>query len=150
MPQRIAIAALVIGAVGLASITGSVSGATAIGLPFGNCSGNTFSWTGKGDGHSWSDAENWTPEAEAPPKSGDTATIQGSEAAEAEVEGGSEVCELTIEGSDAFLTNSNLTIEETSPGKAANRPKPPVNWKGPSLSAGRQRSAASWRWAAGS
>jgi hypothetical protein len=91
----------------------AVDAAAAGALGLGGCSGgNSFSWTGEGDGHSWTDPENWSPEEEAPPKSGDSATIQGSEAAEAEVEGaGGEVCELTVEGSDAFLTSSNLTVE---------------------------------------
>jgi len=77
------------------------------------CSGgHSFTWTGEGDGHSWSDAENWSPQEEAPPKSGDTAIIQGSEEAEAEVEGGTEgICDLTLEGADAFLTGTALTVE---------------------------------------
>ena len=86
------------------------SGAFAIGL--GCSGGKTFTWTGEGDGHNWNDAENWNPEEEAPPKSGDTATIHGSEEKEAEVEGATgEVCELTVEGGDSFLTSSNLEIE---------------------------------------
>ncbi len=87
------------------------SGALAIGL--GGCSGgNSFTWTGEGDGHNWADAENWNPEEEAPPKSGDTATIHGSEEKEAEVEGATgEVCELTVVGGDSFLTGSSLEIE---------------------------------------
>ena len=82
-------------------------------LGLGGCSGgNSFTWTGEGDGHNWNDAENWNPEEEAPPKSGDTATIHGSEEKEAEVEGATgEVCDLTVEGGDSFLTSSNLEIE---------------------------------------
>lgn len=87
--------------------------ASAFPISIGGCSpANSFSWTGGGDGHNWNDAQNWSPEEEAPPKEGDAATIQGNEAHEAEVEGASgSVCELTVEGSDAFLTSSNLTIE---------------------------------------
>ncbi len=87
--------------------------AWALPISIGGCSpANSFTWTGEGDGHNWNDAKNWSPEEEAPPKEGDAATIQGNEAHEAEVEGASgSVCELTVEGSDAFLTSSNLTIE---------------------------------------
>ncbi|HEY1356538.1 MAG TPA: hypothetical protein VGF09_09485 [Solirubrobacterales bacterium] len=86
----------------------------ALGLGLGGCSGgNSFTWTGHGDGHNWNDPENWNPEEEAPPKEGDSVTIQGSEEDEAEVEGATgEVCNLTVEGADAFLTSSHLEIEE--------------------------------------
>ena len=95
-------------------LAGPISGAGAIGIGIGGCSGGgkSFSWTGEGDGHNWQDAENWSPETEAPPKAGDSATIQGSEEHEAEPEGATgSICNLTVEGSDAFLTSSNLTIE---------------------------------------
>jgi hypothetical protein len=111
--RKLLLATVTTALVALAGLVIVPSAALAIGLGLGGCSGgNSFTWTGNGDGHNWSDAENWSPEEEAPPKEGDSATIQGSEEKEAEVEGATgEVCNLTVEGADAFLTSSHLTVE---------------------------------------
>ena len=72
------------------------------------CSGKSYTWSGEGDGHSWSDEENWKPEGV--PSAEDSATITGTVLEEAEVEGGSQICDLTVKGPDAFLTNTNMAV----------------------------------------
>ena len=102
----------------LVAVLGSaVYAVSASAITINGCdTGEPFSWTGNGDGISWSDPDNWTPVNHAPPKANDTATISVTGAT---VDAsGSSVCNLTLSGQivsletgGTFMVGGNLTWE---------------------------------------
>jgi hypothetical protein len=86
----------------------AVAAVNASAITINSCdSGDSFSWTGGGDGTSWGDNMNWSPEDNAPPKTNDTATIGfGSISAP-----GVSVCNLTLSGSASLDTGGGLPMQ---------------------------------------
>ncbi|HTW20252.1 MAG TPA: hypothetical protein VME70_08590 [Mycobacteriales bacterium] len=62
--------------------------------------GTTITWTGKGDGHSWTDASNWSPNT-VPDRHQTTATYQTQYVCIGDGKG-SKPADVTIGGTDAF------------------------------------------------
>lgn len=59
-----------------------------------SCSGKSYSWTGNGDGRSWTDAQNWSP-SDGTPSSTDEATIESTNG-EVFIDNPHSVCDLTL------------------------------------------------------